>query len=128
MDFADYLLQYSKTKKKHLLRCIECAKQFANGDLIVSDLPSINLSLDRQNRLPAAPPAPRKQPKIEAKAVRAELPVTWKPVSGPLCPSVKAPSSAQPHDVKLPDDACPDKIIKNLSLPYPRQGVHVTLI
>lgn len=68
VDFEDFLLQHSKTKLKvlrtqHLARCIDLAKQFANGDLPVADLESVNQRL-----------APRKRRKVGAEQPAASAP------------------------------------------------------
>ena len=66
MDFEDYLLEHSRTKKKHLLRCIELAKKFANKDIDITELPVVNQKLDHKHHNPSCSPSPEK-PRKQAK-------------------------------------------------------------
>ena len=73
LNFVEHLLHHSQTQNTHLLRCIERAKQFDAGDLRISDLPSVNLSLQRLRLGPA-----------QCKQAESESKVLCKPVN-PHC-------------------------------------------
>lgn len=68
----EHLLHHSQTRNTHLLGCIEYAKLFHKGDLSISDLPTVNLSLERKLLSPNL-----------GKQAQTEAQVTSKPEKSP---------------------------------------------